>query len=493
MRSVSRGGGSIVMATLRTVRTGVGGLVILVLVGLVLPAYGQETKSKRVVLTLRDAVKIAVARSPEVKSTAFDVEALVGRKQQADAARFPQISSLSAIGPSPEAERRDPSGLSKELKSLNVREGAVNSIFGRLDFFLIQPIYTFGLISNLRAAAEHGVKAQKAGVDKTAAEVALRVREAYYGLLLFKELKTLLGDLNEQLLKATDRLEILLEGGYVAEQDLFKLRTFQGELEKNLNLADRGIAVAKEALRIWTGLDPNTDVEAADEKLTPDLRKIPPVEIFIQEAREKRPEFVQLREGIRAKKALLEAERSRYWPTVFFGIQGSVAYAPNRDRILENAFVQDPLRHAFVGPVLGLKYDLDFGITAGKIREAQAEVAKLEALKSLASEGIPLQVQKTYLELREARQNVRALDRAFESAKKWLVTALANFDVGIGEAKDVADAVEAMAKTRAEYFEAAFNSQMGLARLDNAAGRDVEEIRALVAESRESPIAEVRR
>ncbi len=481
------------MATLRAVRTRVGTLVILFLVGLVFPAYGQETKSKRVVFTLRDAVKIAVARSPEVKSTTFDVEALLGRKQQADAAHFPQISSLGTIGPSPEAERRDSSGLSRELKSLNVRQGAINSIFGRLDFFLIQPLYTFGLISNLQAAAEHGVQAQKAGVDKTATEVALRVREAYYGLLLFKELKALLGDLNEQLLNATDRLEILLEGGYVAEQDLFKLRTFQGELEKNLNLADRGIAVAKEALRTWTGLDQSTDVEVADEKLTPDLRQIPPVEIFIQEAREKRPEFVQLHEGIRAKKALLEAERARYWPTVFFGIQGSVAYAPNRDRILNNAFVEDPLRHAFVGPVLGLKYDLDFGITAGKVREAQAEVDKLEALKSLAGEGIPLQVQKTYLELQEARQNVQALDRAFESAKKWVVTALANFDLGIGETRDVADAVEAMAKIRAEYFQAVFNYHMGLARLDNAAGRDVEEIRALVAGSKESPIAEVSR
>src|SRR3990172_8274141 len=110
-------------------------------------AAGQETKSKRVVLTLRDAVKTAVARSPEVKSTAFDVEALLGKKKQADAARFPQITSLGAIGPSPEAERQDPSGLPKALKSINTREGTISSAFGSADFLLIQPIYTFGLIS----------------------------------------------------------------------------------------------------------------------------------------------------------------------------------------------------------------------------------------------------------------------------------------------------------------------------------------------------------
>jgi outer membrane protein TolC len=469
-----------------------GSLLILCLLGMTAPAYGQEAKPKRVVLALRDAVKMAVARSPEVKSTTFDVEALLGKKQQADAAFSPKISSVGIIGPSPEAERREPSGLPSELESLNAREGSVNSVFGRADFFLIQPIYTFGLIANIRAAAAHGVKAQKAGVEKTATEVALRVREAYYGLLLFKELKALLGDLYEQMLKAVDRLEILLEGGYAAEQDLFKLRTFQGDLEKNLNLAERGMAIAKEALRTWTGLDPSAEVEAADERLAVELKDLPAVEVFMEEAREKRPEFVQLREGIMAKKALLEAERAKYWPTVFFGIQGSLAYAPNRDRVT-NPFVQDPLRHAYVGPVLGLKYDQDFGMTAGKIREAQAELGKLDALQTAASDGIPLQVQKVYGEIQEARQNVLVLDRAFENAKKWVVTALANFDLGIGETKDLADAVLAMAKTRADYFHAAFNYQMGIARLENAAGRDVEEIRALVSEGQGPPTAEVSR
>jgi outer membrane protein TolC len=481
------------MTTERAFRVGLAGLVALLLVGAGQPAAGQETKSKRVVLTIRDAVRIAVSRSPEVKSTTFDVEAMLGKKEQADGSRWPQITTLGVIGPSPEAERRDPSGLSEQLKSLNVREGSVNSVFGRADILLIQPIYTFGLISNLRAAADHGVKAQKAGVDKTATEVALRVREAYTGLHLFKELKSLLADMHEQLLKAAERQEVLLEGGFASEQDLFKLRTFQGELEKNLNLANRGIAIAKEALRVWTGMDTNTDVDTAEDKLALELKDVPPVDVFMEDAKAKRPEFTQLREGIQAKKALVEAERAKAWPMVFFGIQGSFAYAPNRDRILNNAFVQDPLRHAYIGPVLGLKYDTDFGIASGRVREAMAEVGKLEALQSHATEGIALQVQRAYGELMEARQNVAALDRAFENAKKWVVTALANFDLGIGETKDLADAVLAMAKTRADYFQAVFNYQMGIARLENAAGRDVEEIRTLVAEEKGMLTAEVTR
>lgn len=57
----------------------------------------------------------------------------------------------------------------------------------------------------------------------------------------------------------------------------------------------------------------------------------------------------------------------------------------------------------------------------------------------------------------------------------------------------LADAVLAMAKTRSEYFQAVFNDQMGIARLENATGRDVDEIRTLTAEEKGSRTAEASR
>jgi len=453
----------------------------LLLTGLVqLPAPGQEAKAKRVVLSAREAVERAVSRSPEIASSTYDAEAFLAKQMQADAARFPQLEAIGVLGPSPEANRAPRRGEAEALNSINVKEGQVNSVFVRTDFLLIQPLYTFGLIGNLREAAARGVKAQQAAVDKTAADVALRVREAYYGLLLAHELRAHLADLYEQLLKAADREETLVEGGFASEQDLFKLRTFEGELQKNLNLSQRLQDIAQEALRVWTGLDAQTAIEPADARLTAEPQSLPPLEEYMRDARAKRPEFTQLREGIRAKQALAEAERARAWPMVFFGIQGSAAYAENRDRIRNNAYVTDPLQHAYAGPVLGLKYNLDFGMTRGRVKEAEAEVDKLVALEQYAHEGIPLQVQKAYGELVEAQKNVQALDRANENARKWVVTSLANFDLGIGDTKDLADAVLAMAKSRADYLQAVFNSHMGLARLDNAAGRDLDEIRGMI-------------
>ncbi len=444
------------------------------------PALGEPAEPRGVVLSAREAVERAVRRSPEVTSGAYDVESFLAKQMQADGARFPQLSAVGFLGPSPAANRAPRRGEPEALNSINAKEGRLTSVFVRTDFLVVQPLYTFGLISNLRAAAAHGVKAQRAAVDKTATEVALRVREAYYGLVLARELRTHLADLHEQLLKAADREQTLVEGGFAAEQDLFKLKTFEGELEKNLNLARRLGEIAEEALRVWTGLEAGTPVTPADDKLTAPITPPPPIEDYVRDAREKRPEFTQLREGIKAKQALAEAERAKYWPMLFFGIQGSLAHAENRDPIRNNAYVSDPLNHTYAGPVLGLKYDLDFGITRGRVREAEAEVGKLMALHAYASEGIPLEVQKAYGELVEAQKNAEVLDRSNEYARKWVVTALANVDLGIGDTKDLADAVLAMAKSRADYLQAVFNYHMGIARLENAAGRDLDEIRGML-------------
>jgi outer membrane protein TolC len=460
------------------------GALAVALLGAVTAAGAEAPQPKRAVLSVQDAVARAVRRSPEIASSTYDVEAFIGKKMQADAARFPQLTAIGVLGPSPAANRAPRRGEAEALNSINVKEGQVDSAFVRTDFLLIQPLYTFGLIENLRAAAAHGVQAQRAAVDKTAAEVALKVREAYYGLVLATELHAHLGDLHEQLLTAADRQQTLVEGGFASEQDLFKLKTFQGELEKNLNLTQRLQEIAREALRVWAGVERDTAVEPADPKLVADLKPLPAVEEFVREARVKRPEFTQLREGIKAKQALAEAERARAWPMVFFGIQGSAAYAPNRDHIRNNAYVSDPLNHAYAGPVLGFKYDLDFGIARGRVKEADAEVGKLQALQEYANEGIPLQVQKAYGELVEAQKNVGALDRANEYARKWVVTALANFDLGIGDTRDLADSVLAMAKSRADALQAVFNYHMGVARLENAAGRDLDEIRSMMRSSR---------
>ncbi|MDH3603862.1 MAG: hypothetical protein OEU26_29995, partial [Candidatus Tectomicrobia bacterium] len=74
----------------------------------------------------------------------------------------------------------------------------------------------------------------------------------------------------------------------------------------------------------------------------------------------------------------------------------------------------------------------------------------------------------------------------YRNGRKWFVAALANFDLGVGEGKDLADAAVAYATMRAGYFQAVYNYNLAVAKLDHAAGRDVAMVQALLPPARDT-------
>ncbi len=432
-------------------------------------AGSSPAGERRVTLTLEDSLKAALTRAPEVRQAEAEVEGIRGRQLQAKGAGYPQVELTTVLGPSPRARGDQVSSPDKKY-DLNI-----TGVFVRAGLEIIQPIFTWGLLENARLAADQGVRATQAGVDVKSTEVALKVKQAYWGLVAAKTIRDFLLEIRSQVDDTIVRTERLIEGGFTTDVDVYRLRTSKGELEKNLNLVDKNIGLARTALAAWTGQSPGTIVEPADTALPAELRDLRALQAFVEDARAKRPEFTQLDQGIKARQNLVEVERKRRLPLFFFGIVGSAAYATNRDRI-DNPFVYDPLNDTAIGPVIGFKYNLDFGIAAGKIKEAEAEVQRLEALRDFAREGIPLQVQQAYDGVVEARRNAQAYDEAYQNAKKWLVAASSNFDLGIGESRDLSDAFLAYAKSRGEYLQALYAYVYGLEQLAHAAGLDVEEV-----------------
>ncbi len=126
---------------------------------------------------------------------------------------------------------------------------------------------------------------------------------------------------------------------------------------------------------------------------------------------------------------------------------------------------------------MGIKWSLDFGITEGRVKEAQAEYHKLLEKKKFADEAIPFQVRNVYLDMEEAKKNIVETEKAYKNARKWLVAAVANFDLGIGDAKDIADAAVAYARMKADNLRSMYNHRMSFANLLYATGMDIKDIK----------------
>jgi outer membrane protein TolC len=436
------------------------------------PAGSAPAAAPAIRLTLEESLRAALRRSPETRQALAELEGFRGKQLQALGIGRPQVELSTVLGPSPRARGDQVSSPDDQYST------DITGVFVRGAVSIIQPIFTWGLVENARMAAEHGVRAAQAGVDARSTEVALRVKQAYWGVVTARSIRDFLLEVRGQVVDAITRTERLVEGGYATDIDVFRFRSKLGELDRGLHLADRTIDLATQALGAWTGQPPGVPIEPADTALPDTIHPIRGVELYIEEAMASRPEFTQLREGIRARRMLVEVERKQGYPLFFVGLLGDLAYATNRDR-LENPYVIDPLYHAAVGPVIGFRYNLDFGIRAGKVKEAEAELQKIEALQVYATDNIPLQVRDAYTTIVEATRNVKVLADAHENAKRWLVASSSNVDLGIGDPDDLADAFAQFARSRAEYYQALYAYVFGLEQLAHAAGRDVAEVQRL--------------
>ncbi|MFQ5881674.1 MAG: TolC family protein [Candidatus Methylomirabilales bacterium] len=425
---------------------------------------------KKLVLSLEEVVKRALEVSALIKETRAGVNASLSKQAQADAAKWAQLEANVFGGPSPELDLRSSSGITNSKN--NTSEPVINGAFGRAQIALVQPLYTFGKISAFREAAARGVRVSEAAVDQKGLEVTLQVKQFYHGYLLAHELREFVESIRSELQKALDKAERQVEAGSPAATwgDVYKLRAFLAEVDKSIDEAEQGLRLARRALRTALRLEDGVEFELADKRLAPVKVDLKSAEAYVTTAKELRPEFVQLKEGIKAREALVDAAVADQFPTFYAALLGDFAAATNRD-FSENPLSRDPLKHVDAGVVVGLRWHFDLGITKGKIDEARAEYMKLLHKKDFAENGIPLQVRKAYLELQKAQQDIKTTERAFRNARRWLVTAVANFDLGIGEAKELADALKSYARMRADNFRAIYNEHISLANLDFATGK----------------------
>lgn len=431
----------------------------------VVQAPAEEVRQGKIILGLDECILSSLTTAPELGESQSDVDLASSKLNEAKAHRYPQIELLGLIGPVPQARGDQVSSPDK------INDTRRLTWFQRGDATIIQPLYTFGKISENMNAASHGIEVDRAKKEQKRNEIALQTKEYYYGLLLARELKEVVLEVKEDLDKARDKARKLLDKGSpnVEQSDIYKLDAFAGEVDKYMEEAKKGEVLALSALHTRVGLPVDAQLDIATERLVPDEKRISSLPDYLEASRAKRPEYREIKEGLQARTALVKAARAAYYPDIFLGGYFSGANADKRTRIT-NPFVPDEFNHLWGGVALGLKWKLDFGITSAKLAGEVAQYNRLLYTKDFAENNIPLQIKKSYLDIQEAEKSIDATKFAYTNAKKWAVAALANFDFGIGPAKEIFDALENYAKMRGDYFKSIYNLKMARANLDYAVG-----------------------
>lgn len=427
------------------------------------------------VLGLDQMILMALEKSPEMKEADQDVVAAQSELAQAKAGQWAQLDVIAMTGPAQNADL--PTVLShsigggKYLGQITNNDKDSVGIFGTLDMFVIQPIFTFGKISHRQDAASYGLEAQKAAREKKRAQVVLNIKELYYGMIVAKQGVGAADDANQFIKDARQRIRRLLDIGSpnVSDIDLYRLETFESDVMRFKAKAESGARVAYLALKKNIGLKEDQEFQIEMNELPKTTRELSRQEEYMQQALANRPELEELKHGIEARKALVDAARADLYPSVFLGAVGSLAGAPGRER-MPISYFRDELNHNEGGFFLGTSWHFDFGIGRGKVSKAKAEHQKLLHTKDYAERNIPLEVAKYYQDAMEYQKSFQAYEKGMVAARKWIVSAFANFDIGTGTAKDMFDAIDRYGKNRGDYLVCLYNYHVTLAKLSYAIG-----------------------
>lgn len=431
------------------------------------PLYSEPPKQKEVQLSLSELIQRAIRENAELKMKDQDIRLAESKLDQFNAQKLPTIQSLGIVAP-----------IYKDIGDALTHKEDTNKwgpLFKNMTY-VVQPLSGFGRFKHYHETFTKGIEAEKKQKRMKADEIILDVKEYYYSVQMAKEMMAQLIETEEKLEKVIHRIDELLrkESGEVKQEDAYKLKVIAQELKKNKELADRGAKVALAALGYKGGFSPDVRVTLKSEKLDKEPFELRPLNHYQALAMENRPEMAALNSGIEARKALVEAEKKERLPILFAGALLDASDTPDRIRNRQDSpYANDPFNRISGAVGLGFIWNLDFWKVNAKVREYKAEYLKLVHQKEVAETGIPVEVEKAYLEFKEALNNIGHAVKQRADAKKWFMQSVFAWSFGIGDSREVLESVIFKSFSDKNYYDGLLNHNMSIAALSKATGKEL--------------------
>ncbi len=424
------------------------------------PSGAEETT----VYGLPDLIARALQHNPSVLQEHWKTEQAAADLTQARAARFLPHLRLESVGglvPDAEGDVFNPPSDTTGIRGLGP--------FGRAELEFVQPLYTFGLLSNMRDAAAAGVKVAEAARADAELKASLEIKELYYGLLLAQELETLASKLSSELKERQE--EVDLDDPSLPLSTGYKLKLASLELDSRLREVSKKSQLARATLAWRCAIPDDEDWQPLAEHLVQDSTRVPPLDSLMAVAAVQRPEWRQLSAGISARHSLESAAASAFYPQFFLAGGWRYGIAPNRTD-QHNPFVKDDFNFSSLGMFIGMRQSFEWGLLNAKRNKARAQLLELKSQEQAAVEGIRLDISRAHADFAEAKAGLESSHEGRRLGRQWVNLARDEYEF-TEEAKDLkalVSAFEGFAETEQAYHQAVYDYNVALARLERAVG-----------------------
>ncbi len=411
-------------------------------------------------LSLADALNTALVQNATILEAKNDLEASHGLVVQTRAVALPQLTASGQY-------KITDANYVENFGALAQPDQNWNS-----GIQISQSIYMGGrMVAAIRAA--DATKQQALAVYRTAvADVLLKVRLAYYDVLLAEQQVSVREASVKLLEKERDDQQHRFDAGTVPHFNVLRAEVSVANERPTLIAARNALRIAKNNLVNDMGYDlPREIWEDIPLNLTDTLATAPwqiNLPEAIQQALTRRTELTALKKNVDLQQLNIVNAKSGYKPSV-------------------NVFAGYGWHNAQFTPPIELDHDIrgwnagaqlnwnifDGLLTHGKVLQAKALYEKSKTELTDESRQIELGVRTAYSEFVQARETLESQGKVLELAEESLREANARTDAGTGTQLDVLNAETSLTQSRTTQITAQHDYLAARAKLERAIGSDL--------------------
>jgi OMF family outer membrane factor len=423
------------------------GLMMLIVLTATSTSFGQTQ-----ILSLDDAIKIALENSSEKKMAELDIKQAKAQVNQAYGHALPTVdfsAQVSHFFEKPQIPFMDFEALlNNATYGVLFQEGVLEydqSKMQEMGTELMSMSQANNLAVELQAsqilfnsAVLQGIGSAKIYYDMSkymleqqAAETVTSVSKVFYACLLAKEMLAL----SEESLNIYERnyqtVNAMYKEGFVSEYDMLTAKVQYENFKPTVSQAKTGLIQALNGLKAVIGIQQSESIDVEGKLSYNDDDKVAS-DALINSAMENNYTLGTLEYKQQVDDAFVKLEESDFWPTV--AAFGSYSY---------NGMSDDWNMTTYNQALAGVSFSMNLfkGMrTSNKVQEKKVERMKTDETLRMAKIGIEMEIRNTIETLQDIKANIKSSEENIQLATKGYEIAQERYKQGDGTQVEVINA-----------------------------------------------------
>jgi outer membrane protein len=428
-------------------------VLLLVFTGMTILSQGAWSQAGGPVITLQDAIRLALERNLDVQLSREEIDFARNRQNEARTGFLPKLKT--------EYGYLHPSTTKEDVGEARIKTIDENQyhFIGTIE----QPIFTGFATLSTYELARLGLNSAKIQLQRARLDVILRVKENYIGIIQAEQIREVAEQSVRQLKENLEVAKNFYRVGLSPKIDVLDAETRLGDAELQLIRATNDVAVRKANLNTVLRQSVETPLEVEDILTTAPYEKS--YDASQETALKYRPEVLDAETQVASAEQQITFAKSGYYPEVTFRTnlyrQGDTPAVGGSD------FVQ---RETWDVGAVATWTLFEWGKTRYAVFQQEARLRQAKESLEKVKDSARLDVKSEYLTLRAAYEAIGVARKAVVSAEENFRISTERYKEQVATSTEVLDAQTRLTQAKSNYTNAIAVFNVEVARLIRAMG-----------------------